>query len=142
MIEQSGRVVARGARSCWVVVERTSTCGACAARDGCGERSWQERLGQRLQQIEVPGQHAVAVGDRVVVGVDERALLRASLLVYGLPLVAMALGAGVGGLLGVGDLGVALSAGVGLLVGLLSVKTLSRRLSCNPRYHPQLLRRS
>jgi sigma-E factor negative regulatory protein RseC len=71
---------------------------------------------------------AFAVGDRVVLTLPERYVLLASLLLYGLPLAALVLGAAVGGAFSGSDAGAALGAAAAVAVSLLAAPRLRRRL--------------
>jgi sigma-E factor negative regulatory protein RseC len=86
------------------------------------------------------------VGDSVIIGLDETALIRGSLAVYAMPLLSMF----AGGLLGVllseqwAVSGEALTLGLGvagLITGLLWLKGFSRRIRDDSRYQPVVLRR-
>lgn len=90
MIAEQGRVVAVEAGAAWVETERKSMCSACSARHGCGQRAM-DRLNVRStsQAVKALVEQPVAVGDAVVVGVREEALLHGVLLVYLFPLLAL-----------------------------------------------------
>lgn len=70
---------------------RESACGGCELNRGCGTGALGRLLGQRRKPIAVESDRALRPGDRVTLGLSERALVTASLLVYGLPLGAMLL---------------------------------------------------
>ncbi|MBU6953729.1 SoxR reducing system RseC family protein [Hahella sp. HN01] len=142
MILETGKVVAVGDHEVWVRTTRESVCQSCSARKGCGSRLLNQMSDGASTQIKVAKTFDVDVGDEVEIGVAEQALLNASLLVYLAPLIAMIILAGVSqSLLHWPDLGVALAGLSGLGLGFVFVKILSSRLSCNPSYHPQLLRK-
>ena len=112
MIEETVRVVGVAADAVWVEAERMSTCGRCALRAGCRHGlldSW--RRGPVVQlRLPAPDRAPVlAVGDTVVIGLEESVLLGASFRLYGLPLLGFVAGAGLGDTLA-GDVG-ALAAG-------------------------------
>lgn len=98
MLEESGRVVAVQGDAVWVQTIRRSTCGACAARQGCGHGliSRHSALGQGLVRALSGTQlHAAdcRVGDEVVLVLPEEVILRGSMLVYLVPLLSMLAGA-------------------------------------------------
>jgi len=122
MIEETVRVVAVDADAVWIEARRQSACGRCAARSGCGHGLLDELRSGPVVDLRLPrgaSPATLAAGDQVVVGIDESALLRASLRVYGLPLLGLLLGAGAGDLVGGSDALAALGAGVGVLTGFL-----------------------
>lgn len=80
------------------------------------------------------------VGERVVVGISQGALLRASATAYALPLLTM-LGAGAfAELSGVSDLGTAGVTLLGLALGLLLARGCARFLSSRGDLSPRVLR--
>ncbi len=139
MIEQIGRVVAVDGGQIWVEMELGASCGACAGASGCGQGVVQKALAGRVERLRLPSSRVVRLGDRVVIGMEAEAVWNASLLVYGLPLVALVAAAGLAKWCGGGDFVVLMAAAGGLGAAGWLVKTLSSRLACNPRYHPQLL---
>jgi sigma-E factor negative regulatory protein RseC len=140
MIEQLGRVVAVDNKHVWVELHQDAHCGGCGVRDGCGQNLLQKMASGKLERMELRKTCEVNAGDWVTVGIDGAAVFNASLLVYGLPLVALVIGGASARLLGLSDVAVLFIALLGLAGAGLLVKTLSSRLACNPRYHPQLLR--
>ncbi len=89
MITETGKVVAVDGDRAWVQTIRTSACQSCSARAGCGQRALASVSGGRANQVLVANSSGARVGDEVVLGIDEQSLLRASLMVYGVPLLMM-----------------------------------------------------
>ncbi len=93
MLQERGEVVEVEPGAVWVRTRRLSTCSACSARAGCGHA-----LLDRLQNtcdsayIRARCSDKVTVGDRVVIGIAEQAVVQGSLLVYVWPLLALMLG--------------------------------------------------
>ena len=100
MIEEQGQVVDVQGEFAWIESERTTTCGSCAVRKGCGTSAIAKVLGQRRVRLRVLNRINARVGDRVVVGIAESGLLRGSLAVYAAPLLGLFAGALAGQLLG------------------------------------------
>lgn len=146
MIEETARVVAAEGEFVWVETQRQSTCGSCAARQGCGTATLAKVLGQRRTRVRALNRNVARVGDQVVVGIHERALVRGSLAVYAVPLLGLLAGGTVGAQLQArlqlpGEV-LTLAAGVvGLVAGLLWVKGFTRRIRGDSRYQPVVLRR-
>jgi len=90
MIEETAYVVAVGPQGVWVETQRQSACGQCAARKGCGTAALSKVLGQKRSRVQVanPDQAPVRVGDEVVIGIDESALVRGSVVIYLVPLLS------------------------------------------------------
>ena len=118
-----------------------SACGSCQAQKGCGH-SLLAKVGQK--QIDLPVAKngiEVDVDDQVIIGVPEQAILRSSLLMYGIPLMAMIIVAMTTTLLGFDEkLGV-LSAFVALIVGFVWVSQKAKSLDF-AKWHPRLIRKA
>ncbi|CAL1239378.1 SoxR reducing system RseC family protein [Candidatus Methylocalor cossyra] len=93
-VEAGGRV--------WVEKPRRSACGSCA--QPCGTAGIAEWFGQTTARLAVlsPSDLELRVGDRVVVGITEEALVMGSLGAYLLPLLGLLVGAVLGKTLAVG----------------------------------------
>lgn len=102
-------------------VQRQSACKACSESQQCGSK--QEDL--RAQSIWLDSKRPLAIGQVVAVSMPENALLRAALLMYGLPLLGLLSGLLAGAALG--DIIAMIFALAGLLCGLLVARYLSHR---------------
>jgi len=148
IIEETGRVVALDGDQAWVVTERRSACGSCAANKGCGTGIMSRAFSSgREIRIRVGNAVDAAVGDEVVLGIDDRVLLRSSILMYLLPLLALMLGAFAGNAINdavrLSDTDY-LSAGTGLLAMLFAFGWLHHRpglLAASGDCQPRILRR-
>ena len=92
MLRETGRVVAIADDAVWVETVRSSACGRCAARAGCGHGAVASSgsstgLIRALESSDVAARDC-AVGDEVAIELPEEAVLQGSLLVYGLPLIS------------------------------------------------------
>ena len=128
MIEEQGRVAAVDGDSIWVETIRNSTCTSCSARQGCGQHlSEKYRNNSSFAYIRVSSPWPLAEGDRVMVGIPESSLLRASALVYLLPLIMMMAGLWLASALGGGDAAMLLAVATGLLSGFLPARKLGQQ---------------
>ena len=140
MITETGKVIAIRGDHAWVQTIRASACQSCSARSGCGQRALASVTGGRANQILVANTINARVGDEVTIGIEERALLGASMLVYAVPLVAMVLGAIAGhNLVGGSDIGAMAGAVAGLAGGFVFARLFPGR---RDGYEPRLLRRN
>jgi sigma-E factor negative regulatory protein RseC len=120
MIEQQAVVHDCQGERALVEVQRASACGGCAEQAGCGTGAIARYFGQRTARVSVGNPTGARPGDTVVVGYDERAFLRAAVLLYLLPITMFAAGAAglavLGGTEGWGVAGAVagLAAGLGL----------------------------
>ncbi|WP_417565894.1 SoxR reducing system RseC family protein [Marinobacter sp.] len=139
MITETGKVVALKGDRVWVQTIRASACQSCVARNGCGQKVLAAATGGRANQILVTNTVNARVGDEVTIGIDEQALLGASLVVYAIPLILMVVASVFGHHLSGGqDLAAMLSAAGGLALGFLVVRILQRRGTTD--YEPRLVR--
>ncbi|MBP8184328.1 MAG: SoxR reducing system RseC family protein [Pseudomonas sp.] len=94
MIEEPGQVVSLDEGAVWVATSRKSTCSSCAANAGCGQGLLDKlAISSQRGTVRALTDLNLAVGDKVVIGLREDALVRASLLVYLLPLLGLFIGA-------------------------------------------------
>ncbi|WP_273428231.1 SoxR reducing system RseC family protein [Marinobacter sp.] len=139
MITETGTVIALKGEQVWVQTISQSACENCSARSGCGQRVLASASGGRANQVLVHNTVSAQVGDEVTLGIDEQALLSASLMVYALPLLLMVLASIAGHRLSGGmDAGAIAGAVTGLAAGF----WIGRRLQTGrgDRYQPHLLR--
>ncbi len=140
MIEEQGRVVALEAGAVWVQTIRQSTCQSCSAKAGCGQGLMQ-RLGVGQQHGYVrclTDDASLQVDDDVVIGVPEDAVVKSSMLIYLLPLLALLAGAVAGETWG--ELASVLLACLAFGIALLVVRWYDRRHADDPTLQPVVLR--
>ncbi len=140
LIEGIARVVSVEGGVAVLEPEQTTACGHCVSASVCGQKGG---LGDRLvaRRFEVPGD-GLAVGERWVIGISERSLLRASMAAYGLPLLTL-LGGGVAAqAMGAGDGVSALASVGGLGIGFLLARWRARSLEDGGDLSPTLLHRA
>lgn len=148
MLEETAQVVQIEGTTIWVETQRRSTCSSCSAQPGCGTAVLAKVLGSRRTRVRVLSDLDLSIGDRVVIGIHEQALVQGSLAVYAVPIVLLLLGALIGELgaqrflwqsaeLASTALGLC-----GLLAGLWWLKKFTRRIGNDKRYQPSVLRRA
>ena len=126
-IIESGRVVAVEETGVWVETIRSSACGSCAARSGCGHRTLAGVLTSdkglvRARESDQLKAAACSINDRVEIAIRGSTLTRGALMLYGGPLasgVALAMSRADSS-----DLEVAAAFFLGLLFGFLSLRWL------------------
>jgi sigma-E factor negative regulatory protein RseC len=93
MIEELAVVVKIENHQVWVENGQNSACGGCQQKSSCSSNA----LGNVLRKKPVPVDSGMQLktGDQVIVAIDESLLLRASLLLYMVPLIALFTGAGI-----------------------------------------------
>lgn len=148
MMEEYARVVALQPGFVWAETERKTACGACSLNKGCGSAVLARLMGVRRTRIKALNVLPVAVGDEVVLGLAEDALIRGSLVLYALPLFTLLLGAFAGEYVSTllrlepDETWVVLFALTGLAGGFVAVRVFARCISGDARYQPVVLRRT
>ncbi len=89
MIEERARVIAVENDKLLLEAQTQSACGGCEARQGCGTSVLSKWVGRRFTRFQATNTVNARVGDEVVVGLAEEAMLKGSILVYLMPLLAM-----------------------------------------------------
>ena len=147
MLKESGFIVGVENDIAWVETQRKTSCGSCQARKSCGTSVLQKVLGNKRTRLKVNNPAQYSVGDEVVLGLQEGALVKGSLLLYALPLVAMFVFAFIGVLL-FQFLNADFTEGysilfslTGLATGFWYVAISSRKLANNSAYQAEILER-
>jgi sigma-E factor negative regulatory protein RseC len=147
MLEETAQVIRVEGDTVWVETQRRSTCSGCAAEKGCGTATLSKVLGNRRNVVRVLADMPLRVGDQVVIGIREQALVRGSLAVYAVPILLLLAGAllgelGVQAFLWEGAETASLVLGLaGLIAGIYWLKRFSRRIQDDQNYQPVVLRR-
>jgi sigma-E factor negative regulatory protein RseC len=89
MIEEHARVIAVENGQLMLEAQTKASCSACAVKQGCGTSVVSKWVGRKFTRFQAPNTVNARVGDEVVVGLAEEAMLKGSVLVYLLPLLAM-----------------------------------------------------
>ena len=141
MIEEPGQVLSLEVGAVWVATQRKTTCSSCSANAGCGQGLLDKlAIGSQRGTVRALTDLNLAVGDNVVIGLREDALVRGSLLVYGLPLLGLFTGAYAAEYLAVGE-PLTIAAGfIGFCIAGLGVRGHSRRHRRDPTLQPVVLR--
>lgn len=146
MLEEHATVVAVEENAVWAEVQRQSACGQCAANKGCGSAVLQKVLGNKRNIFRVSGDLRVSVGDEVVIGVNENAIVKGSLLVYALPIICIIFFALLGETIAARMLSIesdymsVLGAAIGLIVSVFGLRWHSNKSNNQPQYQPIMLR--
>jgi len=146
MLEEQATVVAVENETVWVEVQRQSVCGQCAANKGCGTGVLQKVLGNKRNIFRVIGELPVNVGDSVIIGVNENALVKGSLIIYAVPIVFMIVSALLGETIAKQSLSInsdymsMVGALIGLAVSILGLRWYNHKISKNAEYQAVLLR--
>ncbi len=138
MNEVQGKVVsvssADAERHAVLEVDPAAACPRCAAGKGCGAAVFADRKRQ-IDALVAPGLE-IRVGQTVTVSLGQGRVLRAALLVYGLPLAGGVFGAILAWSLAFGDAAAAGFALAGLAAGLAASRWRLDRAACLRSFQP------
>jgi len=82
MLEEYAVVLACEGKQATLEIERRTACGLCGQKRGCGNATWGKLLGHQQQGFVAENTVNAKVGDSVIVGIDERAVLNTTLYLY------------------------------------------------------------
>lgn len=145
MITEEAVIVSIDNDETWIETQRKSVCGQCSANKGCGTSVLSKVVGNKHSTMKAINKIDARVGDQVVVGLSEEALLKGASMTYLLPLLYLIgfsiLGQWVSTYLQLQDneLLVIIFAAAGFYLGFRHVKRFSRSISTNEQYQPVIL---
>ncbi len=122
MIEEYAIVTGRLDAQATLEIERRTACGLCGQKRGCGNATWGKLLGHNSHTFTAENPVNANVGDSVVVGIDEHAVLNSAFYLYVVPLIAMLIGTVLTDSFFNNQFYVILGAALGLALGFLWVK--------------------
>ena len=128
MLSESALVTRRDGNRVELELQRSSACDHCELSQGCGTGALGRLLGRRSRPLVIETDKDCEPGDRVLLELPESALVRASLLLYGLPLFGLVFGGLLAALLALAEwlvVGIAL---VGLFAGFKLAARMTQRL--------------
>ncbi len=116
MIEENAIVTKIENQHVWVQGQQNNACGGCAQKSSCSTSVLSQWMPQK--NLEVVSDFQLNVGDKVTIGIDEKLLLQASLLLYLFPLIVMFIAAAIADYLTTNQLYIAGSSVSALLLSL------------------------
>lgn len=135
-----GIIVAIGPASATVTVARMAACRRCAAGKGCGAGLLGGSATSAVLEVPLSPASGLREGDEVRLTLEPAHLLRATMLVYGLPLVGIILSLTAGWLLSrpLSDAAAIVYAICGLAAGLYAGRRQLQRHECLTRFIPRI----
>lgn len=126
----------------WVRPFGVESCARCREGRGCGGGVIGRLVSRRRPDVPVQLRQAVPqVGDVVIVGVEERAVMQAALAVYALPILTLlAAGGFAHQVLQAHELLVAAFGALGLIGGFVLTHRVGQSMALRPGFSPALLR--
>ena len=89
MIEEQAQVIEMKGDILFLQAQTQSACGSCSANKGCGTSLLAKVVGRKFTHFQAENNVNAKVGDIVVVGLAEDALLKGSMVMYIIPILAM-----------------------------------------------------
>lgn len=142
MIEEQAKVSSILNGEIYIEASRHSACGQCASKDNCGQSSIAQWASSKMVDILVanPQQLSISKGSQVIVGIDEKSFLKASVLLYILPLVFMFTAGALSTFYGLDEWLVILLSLIGLIVGFVMIKGFAKKMEQSMNYQPMILK--
>lgn len=146
MIEEQAQVVEVVGSQLVLQAQTQSACGSCSASKGCGTSVLSKVIGRKFTRFQAENDIDAEVGDTVVVGISEDALLRGSLVMYIIPIMGMLVfallaDASLAAFAEYRDLSIAAAGIMGLASGSLLSRWYFQRRGSQQRFTPVVLRK-
>ncbi len=146
MIEETALILNCEGEYADIETKPQSSCGGCSSSGVCGTGVFSKVLGNRTTAIRIINSINAKPGDQVVIGLQESALSRVSMIFYLVPILSMILLALLGQEISISygymshDPSAIFGGAVGLFAGLWFVRVFSKRIYGDSRYQPVMLR--
>lgn len=139
MIEESATVIAARGGQIWVEAQAQSGCSSCST-GSCTTQVVGKLFGAKPNLLRLDNGLNARIGDRVVIGIPDELLVRASLLSYLAPVLVMLTVTGLAGGAGANEATQGLAALLGLVVGFAGIRWLTGGERAKRQFQPRLLR--
>jgi sigma-E factor negative regulatory protein RseC len=128
MLTESAIVTRRDGGRVELELQRGSACGSCELSQGCGTGALGRLLGRRSKPLFIETEQKLEPGDQVLLTLSESALVRASLTLYGLPLLGMVFAGMLATMVSVAEWLIVIAAAAGFYAGYRTAAYLTNRL--------------
>jgi sigma-E factor negative regulatory protein RseC len=140
MIEEQAIVTGTDGDMAIIQMQRHNACSGCELNNGCGTGAIGRLLGHRSKPLSIRNRDNLKSGDRVVLGMPDKAFLKASLLIYGLPLAGlMSAGMISQWLFADSEIYVVIFSAVGFIAGLASSGQIAKK-RFSRQFNPKILK--
>ncbi len=147
MIEETAIVVKCEGEFAWVEAQRKSACGQCGVNKACGTGTIAKIWSRKTTQMKAINKAQAHVGETVLIGLQESALVQGSLIIYLLPIVSLVLFAIFGEQmaeqwqLASAEATSIVFGIIGFVLAGILIKIFSRHIQSDVRYQPVILKR-
>ena len=148
MITENAIVISISNNQTWIETQRKSACGQCSANKGCGTSVLSKVMGNKLSKMKAINKINAQVGDEVIVGLNEKSLLKGAFMTYLVPLLFLFLFSLIGQYFSTqltiqkNEFIVILFSIVGFFVGLYYLKRFASSIEQDENYQPVILKKS
>ena len=142
MFVETGKVVAERGGTVWVQTQSKTGCSSCKVSSTCGSGIVNKAFSHKVFVTPLKNTINAHINDEVEVGIPEDLVLKASLVVYLLPLICLMLALAISSLLlpDLSEVGSILSATIGLALGFVGVRWFAKQKSQQQQLEPVLLK--
>lgn len=146
MIEETALVLSCEGEVADIETRPQGGCGSCASSGTCGVGVFAKVFGNRKTVVSVVNCLHAKPGDQVIIGLQESALSKASLVFYLVPIVSMILFAILAQAIAIrfgstaSDPAAIIGGVIGMIAGLGVVRIFARKVQSDSRYQPIMLR--
>lgn len=143
LVEGIAQVVALEGDMVWLVPESGSSCGGCASAAACGSKGI-GTVASRLEarRFQLANDAGLRIGERVVVGIRQNTLLKASITAYAIPLVTLLTAGTLAQWAAGSDIITMIAMLAGLALGLVLARLGADRLLVRGELAPRFIRRA
>jgi sigma-E factor negative regulatory protein RseC len=143
LTEGIAQVVEVEGNMAWLVPESGSSCGGCNSAAACGSKGI-GTVSSRLEarRFQLVNDFGLRIGERVVVGVRENALLRASITAYVIPLATLLISGALAQWAAGNDFVTMAAMLAGLVFGLWLARVRAGQLMAKGELSPRFIRRA
>lgn len=148
MITENAIVVSVDKNQTWIETQRKSVCGQCSASKGCGTSVLSKVLGNKLSKMKAINKINAQVGDEVIVGLNEKSLLKGAFMTYLIPLFFLFIFSLIGQFINTqvsmqdNEFFVIIFSIFGFYIGLTYLKRFSSSIEQDENYQPVILKKS
>lgn len=142
MIEEQAHVVEVRDQEVVIEASRQSACGQCAQKSDCGQSAIAQWAASKMVNISVdkPLDMNIAAGDTVLVGIDEQSFVKASVLLYLIPLLLMFAAGGVATAMSAVEWVVIVTSFTALIASFYLIKQASKKMAASAVYQLHILK--
>jgi len=126
--------------SATIEIVRETACELCGKTRGCGNALWGKIFAHKTTSFKAENSIDAKVGQSVIVGIDEKAVMKSALLLYIVPLVTMLIGTILASQISSTDFVAMIGAAAGLVVGFFWVKAHATGHAYYRDHQPKILR--